>query len=115
MTQAVTVLTKLSIRKIAARGLAFSVPCPAACAVRAQLVADKATARRLKLGRSRVLAKGVKSLLGAGTAKLTLKVPARKKTRFKRLRSATLTLKVTVKGADGATRALPARRLKLKR
>jgi hypothetical protein len=107
------VLGKLSIRAIAAKGLAIQLSCPAACAVTAELRADKRTARKLRLGRSRVLARGKKTLRAAGNAKLTLKVVSRARKRFKKLRSAKVTLKTET--TLGATSTSTSRSLKLKR
>ena len=66
-----------------AKGLAVEVSCPAACAVTAQLRVNKKTARKLKLGKSRVLARGKKALRAPGTAKVKLKVVKKARKRFK--------------------------------
>jgi len=50
-------LTKLSVKAISKKGLVLRIACPAACAVTAELRVDKKTARKLKLGKSRVLAR----------------------------------------------------------
>jgi hypothetical protein len=71
--------------------------------VTAVLTVDKATARKLQLGRSAKIGGGSAALKGAGTAKLRLKL-ARKAKRVRKV-----TLKVTVTTAAGrqtATRAL---------
>lgn len=107
------VLGRLSIRKILSRGLVIQVACPAACTVTAELRVNKRTARKLKLGRSRVLARGRGSARAAGNAKVTLKVVRKAKKRFRRMRSARVTLqtKTTIGGTS-----TPARRaLRLKR
>jgi len=107
------VLGKLSIKRIASKGLAIRVRCPAACTVVAELRASKALARKLKLGRSRLLARGRKTLRAAGNAKVTLKVVREARKRFKRLRKAKVTLVTRTTVAGKTTRAT--RTLKLKR
>ena len=86
------VLSKLRVKRIASKGLVIQIACPAACTVAAELRVDKATARKLRLGRSRVLARGSKTLRAAGNAKVTLKVVRKARKRFKRLRKAKVTL-----------------------
>ena len=107
------VLGKLSIRAIRSKGLAIRVACPAACTVVAELRVDKATARKLRLGRSRVLARGKKTLRAAGNARVTMKVVKKARTRFRRLRKARVTLVTRTTIAGTTTRAT--RVLKLKR
>ncbi len=107
------VLGKLSIKRIASKGLLVRVPCLAACTVRAELRVDKATARKLRLGRSRVLARGTKTLRNAGNARVTLKVVRKARKRFKRLRKAKVKL-VVRKTSSGRTTSTT-RTLKLKR
>jgi len=107
------VLGKLSIRSISSKGLAIQITCPAACTVSGELRVDKKTARRLGLGRSRVLARGKRKLNAAGDAKVTLKVVSKARKRFKRMRSAKVTLRTTTSVAGKATTASSL--LKLKR
>jgi hypothetical protein len=107
------VLGKLSIKAIVAKGLAIKLSCPAACSVTAELRVDKRTARTLRLGRSRVLARGKKTLRAAGDARVTLKVVSKARKRFKRLRKAKVTLKTTTTMAGQSTPT--SRSLKLKR
>jgi hypothetical protein len=104
---------KLSIRAIASKGLVIRIACPAACTVTAELRVAKATARKLRLGRSRILARGKRTLTAAGTAKVTLKVVKKARKRFKRLRRAKVTLTTRTKMAGGTTPT--SRKLKLKR
>ena len=107
------VLGKRSIGAIASKGLKVRLACPAACTVTAELRVKKRTARKLRLGRSRVLARGTRTLPAAGDATLTLKVVSTARKRFKRLRKAKVTLRTrtTIGG-----RSTPARlSLKLKR
>jgi Ca2+-binding RTX toxin-like protein len=97
------ILGKLSIKSIAAKGLAIQVSCPAACTVTAELRVDKRTARKLRLGRSRILARGKRTLRAPGDAKVTLKVVRKARKRFKRLRSAKVTLKTKTTMAGNST------------
>jgi hypothetical protein len=87
---AAKVTGKLSIKRIASKGLGVTVPCATACKVSVSLVVKKKTVASAK-----------KTLLKAGDAKLTLKVSKKSLKAFKKLRKASATLKVTVEGADG--------------
>jgi hypothetical protein len=107
------ILGKLSIRAIASKGLAIRLSCPAACTVTAELRVDKRTARKLRLGRSRVLARGKRTLRAAGDARVTLKVVRQARKRFKRLRKAKVTLTTKTKMGGSSTSASLS--LKLKR
>ena len=89
------------------------VRCPAACTVTAELRVNKRTARKLRLGRSRVLARGRGTAAAAGNAKVTLKVTGKTRKRFKRMRKAKVTLRTTTTIGPTATPATVA--LKLKR
>jgi hypothetical protein len=64
------------------KGLRIRIACPAACTVTAELRVDNKTARKLKLGKSRVLARGKRTLAAAGDAKVTLKVVKKARKRF---------------------------------
>jgi hypothetical protein len=77
---------KRSIRRIASKGLVITADCPAACTLSATLRVDKKTARKLRLGKSRVLARGKTTRRSAGTARLTLKVVKKARERFRRAR-----------------------------
>jgi Ca2+-binding RTX toxin-like protein len=88
-----------------AKGLTLSVPCAAACKVTAVLTVDKATARKLRLGRSTKIGGGSARLKAAGTAKVKLKLARN----AKRVRKATV--KVTVTTAAGKQTAAKALKL----
>jgi Ca2+-binding RTX toxin-like protein len=105
-----SVLSSRSIRRIARRGLRIRVACPARCTIRARLLTNRSLARRLRLGRSRQLASGRKTLRSAGTATVTLKVVKKARRRFRRLRRATVTLRVTRTGASTLSQRLRLRR-----
>ena len=113
-TVKLSLLTKRSIRQIASRGLKVRVTCPAACTIVADLRTNRALARTLRLPRSRRLAVARKTLRAEGSTTLTLKVARKAKRRFRRLRKATVTLRVRTTGADKKTATLT-RTLKLKR
>jgi Ca2+-binding RTX toxin-like protein len=87
-----TVKGKLSIKTIAKKGLAVTVPCANACKVSASLVVKKKTVASAK-----------KTLLKGGDAKLKLKVAKKSLKAFKKLKKASATLKVTVEDAAGKT------------
>jgi hypothetical protein len=107
------VLGKLSIRAIVAKGLVVRISCPAACSVVAELRVTKALARKLGLGRSRVLAKGRATRTTAGNARTTVKVVKKARKRLRRMRKAKVTLQTATTVAGATTRA--SRSLSLKR
>ncbi len=98
-----TVTGKLSIKRIASKGLGVTVPCAARARSPCHLV--------VKQQDRGVSAK--KTLLKAGDAKLTLKVAKQSLKAFKKLKKASATLKVTVEDAAGKTSS--SRSLSLKR
>jgi Ca2+-binding RTX toxin-like protein len=102
---------KLSVRTLATRGLTLTVPCAAACKISAALTVDRKTARKLRATR---IGGGTKKLAKPGTATVKLRLAGKVKRRFLRLRKATVTLQVTVTGADGA-KQMAQRKLSLKR
>jgi hypothetical protein len=84
------------------KGLTLSVPCAAACKVSAVVTADKATARKLRLGSTRI-GTGASRLKAAGTAKVKLKLTRK----AKRVRKAMVKVTVTTAaGRQTATKAL---------
>jgi len=110
---AFTLAGKRSVRELARRGMTVAVPCASACRVTGALHVNRATARKLRLGRSTKLGGGSGRTAKPGTARVRLKVAGKAKRRFMRLRKATVTLRITVKTADGTQSA--SRVLKLKR
>ncbi len=91
---------RLTPRAIARNGLKVRIACPAPCEVSARLRVGKKAAKKLKLGRSRVLARGTASTTAAGDAVVTLKVVKKARKRLKRQRrvKATLTTRTTIAG-----------------
>jgi hypothetical protein len=111
---AVRVVSRRSLRSLVRSGLRLRVACAAACRVRAELVASRAGAKRLKLGRSRRVAAASRRLSRAGTASVRLKPSRAVGRRVVRLRSARWTLRVRVTPAGGRT-VTTTRRLALRR
>ena len=92
-------------------GVRLRVRCDEACRIAAQLRIAAGTARRLGLPRR--IARGSASLAGAGTAAVRLRAPSRVRARLRRVRSLSVTLKLTA--TDAAGNAAPvSRRLRLR-
>jgi hypothetical protein len=81
---------------LAAGKLRIGVSCIAKCTAKVKLLAGKTLARKLKLGRSRVVATGSAKRGGAGKLSVRLVVPASLRARLRRLRSARLTLELVL-------------------
>lgn len=90
-----TVAAKVKRKALLAKGLKLQVPCAGACKVSAQLAL-----KRKPVGR------GSRTLMAAGTAKLTVKLSKAGKRKLRRLGKASLRLTVTVKDAAGASSKL---------
>ena len=99
-----------TLAAVASKGLKVKVACAAACSAKGTATADKATARKLGAGK---VAGGSGKAAKAGTVTVTLKVAKKVARRLKRLKSARLTVKVTVT-EGGATRS-GSRKVTLKR
>jgi hypothetical protein len=110
---AIAVSGKRSIRALLSRGLTVSADCSTACRIAGALHVDRKTARKLRLRGSKV-AGGSGRTAQAGTATARLKVTGKAKRRLRRLRGATVTLRVTVT-PDGGAAIKDSRRLRLKR
>jgi hypothetical protein len=95
-------------------GLVVKVRCSEACAATATLVAGKATARKLRLPRSRVAAEGVAEVSRAATTYAFVRFPAKVKRRVWARAATRLTLRVEAVDRAGNRRAV-ARRLTLVR
>jgi hypothetical protein len=93
---ALTLPTKPGLRMLAAGKLRIGVSCIAKCTAKVKLLAGKTLARKLKLGRSRVVATGSAKRGGAGKLSVRLVVPASLRARLRRLRSARLTLELVL-------------------
>jgi Ca2+-binding RTX toxin-like protein len=92
-----------TLRTLARRGLSFSLTCPTACSVAAEL---RLGSRRLGTGRARLRAGR------EGTVKVRLSGAGKR--RIRRMRRATLSLRIRVTGADRKTSTIT-RTLKLRR
>jgi hypothetical protein len=97
----VRVVSKRSLRALTRTGLRIEVPCAGACRVRAELIADRKSARRLKLGKARRVAAASRRLRAAGTAALRLRPAGAVRRRAARLASARWTLRVVVTPTGG--------------
>jgi len=95
-------------------GLVVRLRCSEACAATARLVADRRTARALRLSRSRVAARGSAQVAGSATTYAFLRFSRAVKRRVWRRPVTRLTLRVRVVDRAGNRRAV-ARRLTLVR
>jgi hypothetical protein len=94
---------RTTLRTLARRGMSFSLTCPTACRVSADL----------KLG-SRKVGSGKARLRAARAGKVKVKLTRAGKRRLRRMRRATLTLRVRVTDANRKTSTFT-HRLRLKR
>jgi len=81
-------------------GLTLRLSCSEPCSVTVAATVDKATAKRLKLGKSRQLARGTTSLPQSITKAVKLKLGAKVKKALRKQR--TLKLRVTITAVDAA-------------
>jgi hypothetical protein len=88
------------LAKVIKSGLPVSVKCSEACSVTVVAEVDKATAKRLKLGKSLQVGRGSKRLGSAGSVAVPVKLTAKAKKAVKRQRS--LKLKLTITATDAA-------------
>ena len=99
-------VTSAGVKTIARSGLAVTVGCPAACTVKADLLLDRKSARRLGVKRSRPAGSITRRLAAGQTAELALKPAKRLRGRFARLKRPKLTVRVTVTDSAGASQVL---------
>jgi Ca2+-binding RTX toxin-like protein len=90
-----TVASTAKRKSLLARGLRLQLPCAGACKVSAKLTL-----------KGKAVGSGSRTLISAGTAKLTVKLSAAGKRKLRKLRKASLRLTVTVKDAAGASSKL---------
>jgi Ca2+-binding RTX toxin-like protein len=102
-----------SLRALLSRGLTVSADCNTACRIAGALHVDRRTARKLRLRGTKV-GSGNGRAARAGTATARLKVTGSAKRRLRRLRKATITVRVTVTPKGGPA-IKDSRRLQLKR
>ena len=86
-------------------GLVVPVSCSEACAVTATLTAPAKLAKRLRLGRGRIAARGSAQLERAARTFAFVRFPKAVKRRVWRMRSARFTLRVEVVDRAGTRRA----------
>lgn len=110
---ALTLPKKPSLRSLAGGGVRIGVACTARCSVKLKVTAAKALARKLRAGKSRVVATGSGKRSSAGKLNVRLTVPSKLRARLRRLGSARLTLEVAV--TQGGSKSVVKKALKLKR
>jgi hypothetical protein len=82
-------------------GVAVKARCDKPCKLGLQLVLDKATARKLKLGRQAVVVGKLTSAVGTSPSNLKIKLTAKARKAFKRAKLIKLTLKVAATSVSG--------------
>jgi Ca2+-binding RTX toxin-like protein len=110
---ALTLPKKPSLRSLAGGGVRIGVACTARCSVKLKVTAAKALARKLRAGKSRVVATGSGKRSSAGKLNVRLTVPSKLRARLRRLGSARLTLEVAV--TQAGSKSVVKKALKLKR
>ena len=105
---------KQKLKAVLAKGLVLRASCSEPCTLKLQLVVDKETAKKLKLGRKpTVIGKLTRSL--DGTAKLKVKLTAKAKKGLKKARSVKLSVRGVATDAAGNAGAPLAKKVTLKR
>jgi hypothetical protein len=89
-------------RTLARRGLKVSYRCDTGCTVKVTVIADKAAARKLRLGRRAVLGSASGRAAKAGAVHVTVRPGAKVRARLAKLRRATLTVRTVVTPQGGA-------------
>jgi|GEM_PF-6947392 len=87
-------IRRVNLATLRAKGIPVTVSCARACRVSVAGKVDKATARRLALGKSTAVGSTARSLKAHAKAKLTLKLTSRAKRPLTTLRSLKLTLTI---------------------
>jgi Bacterial Ig domain/PKD domain len=91
---------KQKLKAVLAKGLALTASCSEPCTLKLQLVVDKKTAKKLKLGK-RATVVGTLTRTISGTAKLKVKLTGKAKKRLKKARSVKLTVTAVATDAAG--------------
>ena len=95
---------KQKLKAVLAKGLAVTASCSEPCTLKLQLVIDKKTAKKLKLGKKpTVIGTLTRSL--AGSAKLKIKLTGKAKKRLKKAKSVKLSVRAVA--TDPAGNASP--------
>jgi hypothetical protein len=114
LSLAATPASALKLKTILAKGLRVKARCSQRCRLAGTLTLDRATARKLGLGRrATVVARGTTQLTRPGSATLTLKFTPAAKRKLRRARKLTANLSIVAGNSAGETRQ--SRRLKLTR
>ena len=99
--------------KLAKRGsggrVRFTVTCDSACAGRATLTISRKLAKRLRLGRQRVIGSRAIAMTAAGTKLLSVRLTTRTRHAMKRAGLRRINAKLTVKVTDAEHQARTAR------
>jgi hypothetical protein len=107
-------LGQRSTKRRVLAGLTIPVRCNEACLITAQLIVDRQTARRLRMGRSTLLARATKRLTRSGTTTVRLRPGKRLRSRMRRARLRQVTVRVGATDAAGNRSSPVTRRLRLR-
>ena len=94
---------KQKLKAVLAKGLAVTASCSEPCTLRLQLMVDKPTAKKLKLGKKPTVV-GTLTRSLSGTAKLKVKLTGKAKKRLKKAKSVKLTLRAVATDAPATRR-----------
>ena len=96
---------KQKLKAVLAKGLAVTASCSEPCTLKLQLVIDKKTAKKLKLGKKpTVIGTLTRSL--AGSAKLKIKLTGKAKKRLKKAKSVKLSVRAVATDPAGNAAAV---------
>jgi hypothetical protein len=91
---------KQKLKAVLAKGLAVTAACSEPCTLKLQLVVDKKTAKKLKLGKKATVV-GTLTRTVSGSVKLKVKLTGKAKKRLKRAKSVKLAIKAVATDAAG--------------
>ena len=107
-------LGQRSTKRRVLAGLTIPVRCNEACLITAELIVDRRTARRLRMGRSVRLARATKRLTKAGSTTVRLRPGAKLRSRIRRARLRQVTVRIGATDAAGNRSGLVTRTLRLR-
>jgi PKD domain len=90
--------SKQKLKAVLSKGLALRVTCSAPCTLKLQLVVDKKTAKKLKLGKKATVI-GTLTRSISGSTKLKIKLTGKARKALKKARSLKLTVRASAGGA----------------
>ena len=96
---------KQKLKAVLAKGLAVTASCSEPCTLKLQLVIDKKTAKKLKLGKKPTVV-GTLTRSLAGSAQLKIKLTGKAKKRLKRAKSVKLSVRAVATDAAGNAAAV---------